>query len=122
MLNYSMNAQKEVTIKELRTNLADIMGMVNYRGDTIVVTKNSKRTAIIISPEEYERLLDPSKRLTPVERKQIVAQLEALDSELPDIAPEVIEQNVNKAIREVRAKKHKKNATKKPVRAAAKTA
>jgi prevent-host-death family protein len=100
--------KQEVSIAQLRLELAEIVNSVRYRGDTVFVTKNNQRAAVILSPEEYERLLDPSKRLTPPERRQIVARLEELRAGIPEIEPKVIQRLTNKAVREVRAEKRKR--------------
>ena len=105
--------QKEVTIAELRLNLADIVGSIMFRGDTVVVTKNGKKAAVMVSPEEYERLLDPTKRLTSPERRRIVEQLEALRADIPEIEPKVIGKTVNKAVRAVRDERRKKRPAQK---------
>ncbi len=106
--------QKEVTIAELRLNLADIVGSIMFRGDTVIVTKNSKKAAVMVSPEEYERLLDPTKRLTSPERKQIAVALEAVRADIPDLEPNVIEREVKKAVREVRTERRKKQRPQRP--------
>lgn len=52
-----------VSIDELRSNLADIINRVTYRRDRIVVKKYNRNAAVLISLEEYEKL---------VEKKQVI--------------------------------------------------
>lgn len=47
-----------VSIDELRSNLADIVNRVTYAKDRIVVRKYNRDAAIIISLDEYEKLVD----------------------------------------------------------------
>jgi len=47
-----------VSIDELRSNLADIVNRVTYAKDRIVVKKHNRDVALIISLDEYEKLVD----------------------------------------------------------------
>lgn len=51
-----------VSIDELRSNLADIVNRVTYANDRVVVKKYNREAAIMISLDEYEKLIDPRKR------------------------------------------------------------
>lgn len=47
-----------VSIDELRSNLADIVNRVTYANDRVVVKKYNRNAAILISIDEYEKLID----------------------------------------------------------------
>lgn len=47
-----------VSIDELRSNLSDIVNRVTYAKDRIVVKKHNRDVALIISLDEYEKLVD----------------------------------------------------------------
>jgi antitoxin YefM len=49
---------KNVTLKELRPNLPKIIDDVNTKMDRFVITKRGKPTAILMSIEDYESLLE----------------------------------------------------------------
>lgn len=53
-----------VSIDEFRSNLAEIVNRVTYAKEKIVVKKYNRDAAILISVDEYEKLLDPRKRFT----------------------------------------------------------
>ena len=54
----------QVSIEEFRAKLADMVGRVMYGSEAVVITKYNRQAAVLIGAAEYERLLDPTKRLT----------------------------------------------------------
>lgn len=47
-----------VSTRELRANLADVLGRVSYGGERIGVTKNGHLTAVVIGIEDLQTLED----------------------------------------------------------------
>ena len=95
-----------VSIDELRSNLADIVNRVTYANDKVVVKKHNRDVAMLISLDEYEKIMDPTKRLSEVEWKDKVKKLDKLRSEIPKFDPEEMEKAIEEAVREVRAEKN----------------
>lgn len=98
-----------VSIDELRSNLADIVNRVTYANDKVIVNKYNRDVAIIISLDEYEKLLDPTKRLTDAQWEKSVKKLDQLRSKIPPFDPEKMEKAIDQAVQEVRAKKKAKS-------------
>jgi prevent-host-death family protein len=48
----------EVTTRELRSHLADVLGRVMYGRERIGITRNGKLTAVVVSVEDLEALED----------------------------------------------------------------
>ncbi|HEY0188004.1 MAG TPA: type II toxin-antitoxin system Phd/YefM family antitoxin [Cellulomonas sp.] len=46
----------EVTTRELRSQLSDVLGRAMYRGERIGVTRNGKLAAVLVSVEDLEAL------------------------------------------------------------------
>lgn len=46
----------EVTTRELRSRLSEVLGRAMYAGERIGVTRNGKLTAVVISTEDLEAL------------------------------------------------------------------
>lgn len=46
----------EVTTRELRSKLSDVLGRAMYGGERIGVTRNGKLVAVVISPDDLEAL------------------------------------------------------------------
>ena len=107
--NQSISSTR-VSIEEFRARLADIVGRVMYGSQTVVITKYNRQAAVLISAEEYERLLDPTKRLTRRQWQTQVRKLEAARRQVADIDPEQLEGLVDAAVREVRASKRQLRA------------
>jgi prevent-host-death family protein len=98
----------EVSIEEFRNRLADLMGRVVYGREAVVITKYRRQAAVLISAAEYERLLDPTRRLTRRQWQTQVRKLDAARRQVNDIDPEELESLVEKAVAEVRARKASK--------------
>src|SRR3990167_594088 len=96
-----------VSIDEFRTNLADLIGRVMYGNDRVVIKKYNREAAILLSLEEYERLIDPTKRFS---KKQWAKKFELIDKikkRMQNVDPVVLEKEIDKAVKEVRAAKRK---------------
>lgn len=98
-----------VSIDELRSNLADIVNRVTYAKDRIVVRRYNRDAAIIISLDEYEKLMDPTKRLSKAEWDNSVRKLGSIRNSLPSNDPELLDREIDKAVEEVRDDKRSQN-------------
>ena len=94
-----------VSIDELRSNLADIVNRVTYAKDKVVVKKYNRDAAIIISLDEYERLIDPTRRLSDIEWKDRVRKLDKIRADVPRFDPQAMEEAIDETVAEVRVKK-----------------
>ncbi len=98
-----------VSIDELRSNLADIINRVTYANDMIVVKKYNRKAAIIISLDEYEKLIDPTKRLSEKEWAYSVKKLDEFRSRIPKINPQEMDKIIDETVARVRVKKKTKS-------------
>lgn len=94
-----------VSIDELRSNLADIVNRVSYANDKVVVKKHNREVALIISLDEYEKLMDPTRRLSKKEWQESVKKLDQFRAKIPKVDPQEMEQAIDEAVREVRSEK-----------------
>lgn len=100
-----MLQSNQVSIDELRSNLADIINRVTYANDRVVVKKYNRDAAIIISLDEYEKLMDPTKRLSEKEWQESWKRLDKIRAKMPKVDPEELDREIDKAVEEVRAEK-----------------
>lgn len=98
-----------VSIDELRSNLADIVNRVSYGNDRVVVKKHNREVALIISLDEYEKIMDPTKRLSEKEWADSVKKLDEIRNKIPRVDPDEMEKAIDEAVREVRAEKKAKS-------------
>lgn len=98
-----------VSIDELRSNLADIVNRVTYAKEKVVVKKHNRDVAVLISLDEYEKVMDPAKRLTEIQWQNSFKSLDKIRAKMPKIDPEKLEQEIAEAIQEVREEKRAKN-------------
>ena len=47
---------KEIAVSEARENLAEVIEEAGRSGAPVAVTRRGKRVAVLVNPEEYERL------------------------------------------------------------------
>lgn len=96
-----------VSIDELRSNLADIVNRVTYAQDRIVVKKYNREAAVLISMDEYEKLLDPTKRLNETEWKNKFRRLDEIRAKIPKMDPDELDKIIDEEVAAVRAEKKK---------------
>lgn len=96
-----------VSIEEFRVNLADLIGRVMYNNDRVIIKKYNRDAAVLLSVEDYERLLDHTKRLSKAQWDKAVQKLESIRADIPDVDPQEIQKEVDQAVQEVRANQNK---------------
>ena len=101
-----------VSIDEFRTNLADLMGQVMYGKDKVVIKKYNREAAVLLSLEEYEKLIDPSKRFTKEQWNKKFKVIDKIRERIPKHDQKLLEKEITEAVREVRAEKKKAHAQK----------
>lgn len=98
----------QVSIDELRTNLAEIIGSVMYGNNQIIIKKYNREAAVIISKAEYERLIDPTKRFTQPEWQAKFKIFDKIKDRISETKQDEFGQEISRAVREVRTEKRKK--------------
>ena len=71
---YTFAMSKTVAVRELRSNLSQLLSDVADRRDHVLVTRNGKPAAVLVPIEEYEALEETAEILSDTEA---VAALEA---------------------------------------------
>jgi prevent-host-death family protein len=51
----STTVTKRMTAREARDNFSDLLGVVYYGNEPVIVERKGKPVAVVISPEQYER-------------------------------------------------------------------
>ena len=96
-----------VSIDELRNNLAELIGRVMYGGDRVIIKKYNRDAAVLIGVDDYEKLLDPTKRFTKKEWKKKFLVFDKIRERIPEYDQKFLEKEIDKAVREVRAEKRR---------------
>ena len=91
--------QREATTMNVRQNLGELLSQVQYRGDSVVVTKDGKPVAALVDYALYERI----RRL----RESFVALTDKLAHVYADIPAETAEAEIDAAVRHVRRRRHR---------------
>lgn len=94
-----------VSIDELRTNLAELIGRVMYGRDRVVIKKYNRDAAVLLSIEEYEKLADPAKRFSKKQWENKFALMGKIKERIPEADQKVLEDEIANAVKEVRAAK-----------------
>jgi len=87
---------------EARKRLGELLEGVYYRGDEVVIERAGKAMAVVIPAERYAAIERSRERLWEL--------IEKAQERNKDVPYEVIEREVEEAIREVRAEQAKKNS------------
>lgn len=96
-----------VSIDELRNNLAELIGRVMYGKDRVVIKKYKREAAILMSVEEYEKLVDPAQRLSEGQWEGRFRLIDRIKKRLQKVNQKALEAEINKAVQEVRAAKRR---------------
>jgi len=89
--------RREATAMTVRQNLGELLNQVQYRGDSIVVTKDGKPVAALVDYALYERI----RKL----RESFMALTDKLGQVYADVPAETAEAEINAAVRHVRRRR-----------------
>jgi prevent-host-death family protein len=91
--------RREVTARNVRQNLGELLNQVQYRGDSVLVSKHAKPVAALVEYALYERI----RRL----RESFVALTDKLGQVHTDVPAETAEAEIDAAVRHVRRRRHR---------------
>ena len=94
-----------VSIDEFRTNLAELIGRVMYGRDRVIIKKYNKDAAVLLSVEEYEKLVDPAKRFSKKQWENKFALIGKIKERIPESNQDILEDEIASAVKKVRADK-----------------
>jgi prevent-host-death family protein len=94
---------KRMSAKEARENFADLLGLVYYGKEPVIVERKGRPMAVLISPEQYERY-----EQQVMERfGQVVDELQQHNA---NADPEEIQRDIDEALTEVRREQHERES------------
>ena len=91
--------QREATGMNVRQNLGELLNQVQYRGDSVVLTKDGKPVAALVDYALYERI----RRL----RESFVALTDKLGQVYAEVPAETAEAQIDAAVRHGRRRRHR---------------
>ncbi|MDQ6850291.1 MAG: type II toxin-antitoxin system Phd/YefM family antitoxin [Actinomycetota bacterium] len=90
-----------MSVKEARENFSDLLGMVYYGKEPVIVERKGKPMAVLISPEQYERY-----------ERQVMQRFGQVLDELHNVNagtdPDEIQRDVDEAVAEVRREQYER--------------
>lgn len=92
---------KRVSAREARANFSELLGTVYYNKEPVIIEKNGKPFAVVISPEQYEQL--------QAEEDADWAILDRLAERNADKDPDEVLRDVTAVVEEVRQERYAKN-------------
>ena len=91
--------KRRLSAVEARKRLGELLEGVFYRGDEVVIERAGKPMAVVISAALYEQMQRRKKEAG----ERLFAMIREVQERNKDVPPEVIEAEVDQAVREVRA-------------------
>ena len=88
---------KRMSAKEARSNFSDLLGLVYYSKEPVIVEKRGKPFAVVISPDEYDKFVR--------ERQERFAILDEIRAKNQEVAPEQAEADATREITALRQEK-----------------
>jgi prevent-host-death family protein len=90
-----MQANAVMGAREARTQFADLLGRVHYRGETIIVERSGKPMVAVIPIQLYEQLL--------AEREERFTVIDRIREKAPDVPEEEVVDDVAAPLAAIRA-------------------
>jgi len=81
---------KRISAKEARNGFSDLLGLVYYTKEAVIVEKRGRPFAVLINPEDYEKLLQ--------EREARFAVFDEIRAKNPDVTSQEAEADAAREI------------------------
>ena len=94
---------RRMSAREARANFSDLLGLVYYTKEPVIVEKKGKPVAVVISLEEYERFRK--------EQEEAFAIIDTIRERNADKRPEEVEKDVTGAVEAVRQEVYERQKT-----------
>ena len=91
---------KRMSAKEARNNFSDLLGLVYYSKEPVIVEKRGRAFAVVISPDDYETLLR--------EREERFAVFDEIQARNPEITAEQAEEDAAREVAAARQERSRK--------------
>ena len=100
-----------VSLDEFRKNLSDIVSIVMYGDQTVLVRKHNKTGVIVMSEKEYESLKNPRKRFSSLKDwDKFFLLTDKIRSRISEKKQGNSEKLIDQEVKAVRAKKQQKSS------------
>jgi prevent-host-death family protein len=86
--------KRKLSALNARRRFGELLEEVYYRGDEVVIERAGKPMAVVIPPERYQAL--------ERNRERLFAMIDEVQARNANVPPEVIEAEVDEAVRAVR--------------------
>lgn len=100
---------RKMSAQEARAKFADLLGLVYYGKEPVIIEKQGRAFAVVISPEDYQRLLK--------EREERFKVFDDLRARNPDITAEQAGEEAAQEIAALRWEKKEKEGKQRKQRA-----
>ena len=91
---------RRMSVREARANFSDLLGSVHYTKEPVIVEKQGRPFAVVISTEDFDRLTQA--------REEFVAVVDRIRSRNADLDPAEILRDVTVEVEAVRQEMHEK--------------
>lgn len=91
---------RRMSARDARANFADLLGSVYYTKEPVIVERNGKPVAVVISPEQYERIRR--------EEEEDWALIDRMAERNKDKDPEQVLRDVTAVVEAVRQERYEK--------------
>lgn len=91
---------KTMSVREARANFSDLLGLVHYTKEPVIVERKGKPFAVVISPEQYETIRQGIEGAW--------ATIEKVQERNADQDPDEVLQDVTAVVEAVRQERHAK--------------
>jgi prevent-host-death family protein len=91
--------KRRLSAVEARKKLGEVLDGVYYRGDEVVIERAGKPLAVVVPVKLYE----DQQRKREANWDRIMEMLDTVHERNKDVPPEVIEAEIDEAVREARA-------------------
>ncbi len=95
---------KRYTAQEARQNLADILGIVYYTHEPVIVERRGRAVAVLISPEDYALLEREKGRAFDV--------VQRIQERNADVNPDDVLRDVTETVEQVRQEQYEERQSK----------
>lgn len=92
----------KVTAKQARDNFTDILGMVYYGKQSVVVERKGRPFAVVLNPQEYEKY----ERYKKAAKKRILEIMEEIQAANKNAPYEQVLRDVTEEVEKVRSKRY----------------